>query len=460
MLRWIPLFSAWVVLTILNSHSLQADIIGGQSGSKPAEINVPEALLPELDENIVPKLKPLMPLFATSDFAAFKEGYAKLVAETDTLPAVEVFLAKLFVVSNRPADAIKLLEDYVRDHQDDAEVYTTLGILAVRSGRFTDGWLHLLYAQRLLDRDSFPKSRHKFVMPTFLDARAVVAEARRQWPEADQMYQKLMALKPDDQMIKWRHGRSFVLAGNIAKGHQIMAGACEADAKLPRASLAVAQLLVDTTDWNKKKENSEAIEDWFQKSIQENQEDEKAWTSYFKWLVLANRSSDVKAKFDSLPEAVKKNRDVALIRSLAARYLSDLATAETLLAPLHQDKPDDLEVADQLALVLIESSDESKRGRALQLAERNLRAASELEQVAATAAWVQLQLGANDIADKILTQLAARGPLSPQTTYYVSELLRRNGKEIDSKRLLKAAVDSVGIFPQREKAREKLAAKD
>lgn len=459
MQRWALLFVLCVSFVAMRVGPVRADIIGLQVGPK-GEINVPEALLPELDESIVPKLKPLMALFGANDFLAFKEAYAKLLQETDTLPAVEVFWAKLLVVSNRPGDAIKLLEEYVRDHQDDAEVYTTLGILAVRSGRFTDGWLHLLYAQRLLDRDTFPKSRLKFVLPTFLEARAIVAEARKQWTEADQMYNKLMALKPKDNSIKWRYGRSLVLAGNLTKGHQTMVQACEGDEKLPRATLAVAQLLADTTDWVKKKESSEAVETWYLKAIDEKQDDDKAWTSYFKWLVLADRSQEVKSKFDDLPEAMKKARDVALIRSVAARYLNELQLAESLLTPLHQEKPDDLEIADQLALILIESADEAKRGRALQIAERNFRAASELEQVAATAAWVQLQLGSADIADKILTQLAARGPLSPQTTYYVSELLRRSGKDVDSKRLLKAAVDAVGVFPQRAKARESLAVKE
>ncbi len=457
--RWALLFAICVSIVALQIRYVAADIIGLQPNAK-GEFNVPEALLAELDESVVPKLKPLMPLFAASDYAAFKEAYAKLLQETDTLPAVEIFWAKLLVVTNRLGDAIKILEEYVRDHQEDAEVYTTMGILAARSGRFTDAWLNLLYAQRLLDKESFPKSRLKYVMPTFLDARAVVADARKQWNEADQMYNKLMALKPDDHSYRWRYGRSLIMSGNLTKGHLVMTQACEGDSKLPRATLAVAQLLAETSDWSKKKESSETVEQWYLKSISEKQDDDKAWTSYFKWLVLADRSADVKTKFDALPDALKKVREVALIRSVAARYLNEISLAESLLTPLHQEKPDDLEVADQLALVLIESNDEAKRGRALQLAERNFRAASELEQVAATAAWIQLQLGSSDIADKILTQLAARGPLSPQTTYYVSELLRRNGKDLDSKRLLKAAVDAVGVFPQRAKARESLAVKE
>lgn len=437
----------------------QADIIGPQASGTSKELVVPEALLPELDEAVAAQLKPLMQLYASNDFAGFKTAYAKISATTDTLPAVEVFWAKLLITSNRTGDAHKVLEEYIRDHTEDPEAYMTMGILAIRTGRFTDAWLNLLYSQRLMDKELLPKGRVKLVALTMLEARTIVAESRRQWNEADQMYQKLLALKPEDQSFKWRYGRSQVLAGNHKQGHQTMVQACQADAKLPTATLAVAQILADTTSWLKDSEAKSKVESWYQQAIQENASDDKAIVAYYKWLVLDNRPEDVKAKFDTLPDAIKKIREVALIRSVAARYLNDLATAESLLTALHQDKPDDLEVADQLALVLIESTDEAKRGRALQLSERNFRAASEVEQVAATAAWIQLQLGSSDVADRILSQLASRGPLSPQTTYYIAELLKKSGKDVDSKRLYQIAVDTAGIFPQRSKVKELLATK-
>jgi predicted Zn-dependent protease len=179
--------------------------------------------------------------------------------------------------------------------------------------------------------------------------------------------------------------------------------------------------------------------------------------AFFKWLLLDDRPEMVRDSFEKLAQGLQENREIVLMRTLAARYLADAATAEKLLTPLHQANPEDLEVADQLALVFVESQDESKRGRSLQLAERNLRAAPEAETTAATAAWVQMQLGSTDIADKILSQIVSRGPMSAQTTYYVAELLRKSGRTSEANRLLKAAVDTMGIFPQRSKAREFLA---
>ncbi len=374
-------FGCSIALVLLTAMPIFADIIG----AAPPEVAVPEALLTELDEEIAQQLKPLMPLFVSNDFAGYKEQYLKIAATTETLPAAEVFWAKLLITSNRFADATRVLEEYVRDHQEDPEVYVTLGILAARSGRFTDGWLHLLYAQRLIDRDGLKKDRKKLVMPNFLEARCVVAENRRQWAEAEQMFQKLQSLKPDDHSIKWRAGRCQVLAGKLEAGHQMMSEANQANSKLPKATLAVAQILSDSTDWAKNAERAGEVEAWFTRAVEESPEESTVHIAYLKWLLLDNRPELVRDKFDALPEDLKSVREIILLRCLAARYLDDFALAETLLTPLHQQNQDDLEVADQLALVLVESSDEAKRGRALQLSERNFRAASDIETIAATA---------------------------------------------------------------------------
>jgi predicted Zn-dependent protease len=436
---------------------VQSDIIVPKDVSESKLAAVPEALMSEVDPNVAEKLKPAISMYANNDYFGFKQEYSKVADSTDTLPAVEIFWAKLLITGDRYTDSLRVLEEYVRDHQEDPEAYVTLGILAARTGRFTDGWLNLLYAQRFLDKETLPKARLALVMPNFIDARSVIAESRKQWSEADQMFQKLQTLKPNDHMVTWRAGRCKVLSGNVMDGYQMMSQAYKSNSKLPRAALAIAQILSDTTDWGNKPELAKEVEKWFGACIKEEPNDEKGHAAFFKWLLLNNRPEVVKDRFESLPKELKSIRDIVLLRSVAARYLGDNTLAETLLSAANKEKPDDLEIADQLALVLVESDDESKRGRALQLSERNFRVAPNVETVAATAGWVQMQLGSKDVADKILTQLAARGPLSPQTTYYISELLRSSGREEDATRLLQAAVKAVGLFPQRAKAIEALA---
>lgn len=441
--------SCIIVLIATSGFKASADIIG----PPPQEVGIPAALLAELDQGVAEQLKALIPLFANNDFAGFKDGYAKIFASTETLPAVEVFWAKLLISSNRPADATRILEEYLLGHSNDAEAYITLGVIGAKSGRFTDAWLQFLFAQQLIDQNELKPARLQLMMPSFIEVRCIVAENRHQWAEAEQMFEKLRSLRPEDHSVQWRAGRCQVLAGKTALGHEMMKEAHEANPQLPRATLAVAQILSDRSDWSKNKDRANEVESWFVRSIEEMSSDGNAHAAYFKWLLLDNRPETVREKYDGLPPELKSIREIIILRCLAARYLADFATAETLLMPIHQQNPDDMEVADQLALVLVESPDQSKREMALQLAERNFRAAANIEAIAATAAWVQLQASPADITEKIFAQLINRGSMSAQTTYYVSEFLRRNGRVIESRKLLKAAADSVGLFPQRAQAR-------
>ncbi|MFY7874939.1 MAG: hypothetical protein ACOVQM_05795, partial [Pirellula sp.] len=60
------------------------------------------------------------------------------------------------------------------------------------------------------------------------------------------------------------------------------------------------------------------------------------------------------------------------------------------------------------------------------------------------------------VADRLLGQLAEQAALQPQTAYYVARVLEAKGQSEDAKKVLKAAVDTPGIFVERAKARQEL----
>jgi len=237
-----------------------------------------------------------------------------------------------------------------------------------------------------------------------------------------------------------------------------MAEARKRDESLPSPEWTVAQIMADKPGSITDPAIASEAEKWFQRAIKANRDDATVWAGYLKWLLVAGRADDCLRLVGKLDKGVREDRTIRLIEGLAARYTGDLAKAETVLAALHQSVPDDLEVADQLALVLIESDDEGKRGRALQLSELNLRKAGGVENAVATAAWVQLKLGSVDVADRLLGELSARIAMSPQTAFYAARVLAAKGQPDDARRVLRAAVDSPGIFVQRGIAKAELEA--
>lgn len=438
-------------------HHCGADIIAPRGAGAPAGKAIPASVSIELDSSAAERLEPSVAAYMQSrDLELFRQTYQQMAEGVDTLPAFDVFLAKLKVAYNYLPEALGILEQYANDHPEDPEVYLSMGELALKSGRTTDAWLQLSHAQRLIDREMLPAGRTTFVVPRLVEMRAAVAERRKQWVEAEQLYRKLQELKPDALYPTWRAGRVKVMAGELQAGYNMLGEACAKDSTLPPASLSIAQTLHDHSDWLKDPQKAIRLENWYKKAITETADVAGAWASYFKWLLLVDRPEDVVKRFDDVPESIREEREVRLMRSLAARYLNDFDLAERLLSEAHQANPDDLEIADQLALVLVESSDEAKRARALQIAERNLRQFPKSGPLIATAGWIQLRLGSTDIANQLLSQLATGGTLSSSTAYYVAELLEKVGRTQESKQLLKIAADSPGIFPQRALVKKRL----
>jgi tetratricopeptide (TPR) repeat protein len=439
--------------------SVLADIIAPATTPRTGQEapGIPENLLFELEPQVAQRMNdPVRSFLSDRDLPAFKMKYSAIKESTDSLPAVEVFLGKLFAAYNQPADALAVLEQYTNQSPEDPEAFVTMGNIALKSGRVIDAWLHLQHAQRLIGQNRLPEGRKAFVLPVLIELQASTAERRKFWDEAEKLFLQLARLKPELNYPTWRAGRIKVMAGQIEQGFDLMHSAHQKDPKLPPASLSVAQTLHDTSDWINNPELAAQVEAWYKRSVTENIENSEGWASYLKWLILSDRPVDVVDAFDSLPPESRQDRELLLMRGLAARYLGDLVTAEQIFSAAHQANPQDIEIADQLALVLIESSDEAKRGRALQLAERNLRQLPQAEVTVATAAWIQLKLGAVDVADRLLSQLAARGNLSPQTAFYIADLMDRSGQTEESRQLLTIAVESPGIFPQRAQVKRRL----
>jgi len=394
-------------------------------------------------------VEPAVKAFQLGDRAGFETSYEAALKQSNALPAAPIFLAKLQIDSGRIGDALATLEQYAVVSSDDPETYVALGEIALRANRVTDAWLQLNHAGELMKQVKVRESRRTFVMPGLVELRAEVAERRQQWDEAEELFGRLIELLPDSSLPTWRLGRTKVLRGEIGKGVELMTSARQKDRKLASPELMTALILVE------QKKDTEA-EKWFQAAIRKDKEDPIGVNAYLKWLLLNDRDEDARGLIDKLSAEVLANRNVQVMQGIAARYAGDLVKAESVFTALSQAAPEDLEVADQLALVLVESADEGKRARAAQISESNLRRLPNSETTIATAAWVQFKLGSIDVADQLLSKLAAQISLSPQTAFYVSKLLKANGKSDDAKKVLEAAISSPGIFPDRKRARKSL----
>lgn len=298
----------------------------------------------------------------------------------------------------------------------------------------------------MIEEGTLPASRTDQVVPGLLELRTEMAEKRKQWSTAEELFIKLQKLVPDKTFPSWRAGRVKILAGQLAEGVTMMEAARTKEPQLPCAKLTVALVLAEQTDWRSSPSNAQQIERWFQDSIRLDRSNADAWREYLRWLLLQDRSEDALKYIAKIAQPTLNDRNIRFLHALSYRFAGDYSLAESILEDLLTKNPSDLEVADQLALVLIESADEDKRARARRLADDNLKSNQTVEAIVATAGWIRLKQGALAEAD----QLAARGPISPQSAYYVGKLLEKSGKTEDAKSVYKIAIESVGLFPQRK----------
>jgi len=143
-------------------------------------------------------------------------------------------------------------------------------------------------------------------------------------------------------------------------------------------------------------------------------------------------------------ETLEKERQLLL--AMAQRMICDFAKAISLLTPLHQENPAQFTIANQLALVMIESNDEALRSRANQIAEANVRNAPNSNEAWATLGWIQYRLGDLNASRQSFQRGIAGGVISRDTAWHMSQLQQKMGQQAEADRLLESAMSSNGPF--------------
>jgi uncharacterized protein HemY len=145
------------------------------------------------------------------------------------------------------------------------------------------------------------------------------------------------------------------------------------------------------------------------------------------------------------------------LQGLVARHQHDWPAADAAFQQLVSENPADFAASNQLALVLIEQADESKRRKAAQLAEMNARQYPKSAEALATLGWIAYRLGQLDNAEQLLRQAASGGQLSAEAAYYLAQVLITRGQNDEAKALLTGAIAAPGGFAYRVESRRWLA---
>jgi tetratricopeptide (TPR) repeat protein len=410
------------------------------------------AELTKLGEKLAP-IKSALQYFREGNIEKLRESLTEARKMNADLPQNDVLIARLLMAAGQWPDAYALLESHVAINASDANAYKNFAEIAMVTGRWTDAWLQLEKCMSLVDGMNFSPTRKQNFLMELTKLRAEIAVRRQDKALGTKLYEELAKQQPKDGLPLWSLGEIKVGNGDIEGGVAMLKKAKALTTELPQPELAVAIALAGG------KEPAKADE-WFRKglTIGDGSDSEANWTQYLIYLLSQDKAEDAKKLADRIPEKYKGSRSVRMVKGQIHRFLGENAEAEKIFSALHQENSDDLEAADNLALVLVESTDEGKRARADQISEANVRRAQNVERIIATAAWVKYKTGSTDVADKVLTEIVRSGRCEPQTAYYAAMLCKSRNAVENYVFLLDRAVSGGGSFPQKRAAIEELKA--
>lgn len=352
----------------------------------------------------------------------------------------EILLAELLAEAGFEADGRNVLEEFSGKEPQRVDLYLVFAERAVKQQRWFEGWnLTLLGLQSTMPEHWSPAFK-QHVRERLQLLQAICSEGRKDWNGAKKVYSAIEQNTKNTIDILAGLGRCSFHLGETDEALRYFENIKQLKPKSEPPYLLLAQL----NDLVGKVDEAEAA---YKQALEKAESAEKVAVrlAFSRWLIFNNRPQSTTALLtEPISDSPENETERQFLKALVSRMEGRYSEAQAVLSALHRQDPAKFVIANQLALVLCESNDESLRGRALQIAEGNVRNQSQSSEAWGTLGWVQFQLGDRVASEKSLANAAQLGPLSRDTLYYVLQLKRAAGDTNTAAVLEKAFAQAKG----------------
>jgi tetratricopeptide (TPR) repeat protein len=368
-----------------------------------------------------------------------------------SLPPVDLTMAKMFFLTGNIPAGRASLERTAMESPDDPEAYLILADQAISPQQNRVIEAEALYDKALALVDKFTENakRKRNFQIRARAGRAAVYERRRNWPAAAADLQEWIKIDPDNAAAHYRLGRALFMQKKDREGYAEFVAASKLDKEknLPHPSVSAA-LMYDQLGQRSDAQKA------FDHAMNANPTDATTLTAYGEWLI---KTGAIEKAEQVLADARKANPDslnLFILSGLAARMNKKMKPAEDYFMEALRISPANAGTINQLALLLIEQSDQDKRQRALEFAAINARINNESADAQVTYAWVLYQLGRFAEAQQALQLGLQLGNRSPDSNYLLARILVDRKQTDAAKQVLQEALeaDTPGIFVYRNDA--------
>ncbi|HBE71313.1 MAG TPA: hypothetical protein DDW52_24465 [Planctomycetaceae bacterium] len=412
----------------------QADLIGLDDKASPQT------------ESVMTQLEAARLALASSNLEDCRTKLQEIAESQPDLPHPEIILSNWLLEGGYPDKARQLMEQLSVDAPTRMDVHLWYAKLAVSEGRLFDAASHLQLIQHQQPLETWSKAYRRSFLARVQKLRAQVAAMRGEWNSASTILNALIEEGFDDADVRLSLARALFAQKEWTGAEKQLRMAADLASKRVIPELILAELHDGIGNYRE-------AEQWFRESLKRNDDSEvleskthRATGAYAAWLLRNNRPDDTLRTIENLSGA-KADPAFRMLRAFALQMNGDYESSTVILADLSQSDPGNILIANRLALSLVESEDEGKRGRALQIAEANTKLAPKSVNVACSLAWVQFRLGDLSAASRTAASvLKAGGHLERDSAFFLAQILNALGRSEQAAKLISLAAKGTGEF--------------
>ncbi len=365
------------------------------------------------------------------------------------LPPPPVLVSGMLFTAGNTAQARQWLEKAAAEFPEYPTSFNGFARLAISDRRIADAEALLEKVQRLIETGSWSEAQMRLFRIEYLDGVTDVAIARQQLDAARSHLQELQQFLPENDRVVVRLAQIEFDLGNTdaSLGHLNSARSLNPEIRIPEVIIS---------EWYLRKKDWDASEKWIVAAADANPEDAAVQLDHARWLLQNEKLPEALAAVQKAEELGMSNYIVEYLRGQVAFARRSYGVAEMHFQQILDGRPGDADATNMLALSLIESDDESKQSRGLELAVMNQRMYPRSATAMASVGWIYYRMGKLAEAEAAFRQVIAAGSLEPSASYFVAAFLNQRGEYQNAQQLLESAIASRDYFMFRDAAADLL----
>ncbi|MCA9238619.1 MAG: tetratricopeptide repeat protein [Planctomycetales bacterium] len=393
--------------------------------------------------------------YGKKDIIGAQTFFERAKSKNPKLPPVAVMMAKLHQLAGNAQAIRPALDECVSEAPDDPEPYLILAEEAVRAGFTIEA--DALYDKAVLLMEKFEdnaKRKRDFAIRAYT-GRTRIAQRRRKWDQAESDLKKLLTEDPECSNAHMALGQVMFLVDppRAEEGIKAFQEAKKLNPDIDHPYVSAGKTLASQG------KTEEAMK-YFSGAYRNAKDDEGVALAYAQALLREGKGSEAAPVIKG---ALAKNKDSASLWLLSAvedRMRGDNPAAEQDLLKTISLAPTLGPAYEQLAQVLIDSSDDETKKRALGFAATCQKLNPNSASANITLAWTLYQNGQAREAVAILQKLQMRN-LDPDASLLLAKILIENNQIDGAKKVLSTALeDTRNIFVNRDEATKLLSSLD